>query len=228
MKLTRFLKEEWLQLLILLAPFALIVTLWNSIPERVPSHWGFSGQANGYTTKGIGLFLPPFINIGVAALLLWLSKIDPKAYKMNLPSAVVKPFRLAITALVSFLLCLSVFTAHSTSLNISSPINIAVAIFILFMGNYLPRLKPNYFIGVRTPWTLESPDNWRLTHIFASRLWVIASIIYIILNFLLTEDFREYMFMVYIGVIIVPPFVYSYVIFHKSKRSESGSMHEQA
>jgi uncharacterized membrane protein len=225
MNVKRFLKEEWLQLLILITPFVIMAFAGERLPDRIPIRWNFRGHAKGYGPP----YLLPLLNVGIAALLLWLAKIDPKAFKMNLPNTALKPLRLVLTAFFLAIFCLSILPAFGLNID-SGPLipNVAFPLLFLLIGNFLPAVKPNYFIGVRTPWTLESPDNWRLTHKFTGRLWVIASIVYIVIIFLLPEELREYMFMVYLGVIIVPPFVYSYMIFQKSKRSASASMREQA
>lgn len=218
MERARFLKAEWLQLLILAAPFIIMAIAWNDIPDRVPMHWGINGHPNGYTSKGIGLFILPIINIGLAALLLWLSKVDPKAYKMKLPGESLKPIRLALTAFLSVLICVSIIPSLGTNVN-ASAIDIAVAVLILILGNYLPKVKPNYFIGIRTPWALENSENWQLTHEFSGRLWVIASLLFLILIFFIPAAEREAAFLIFIGITILPPYIYSYVLFQKSKRA---------
>ena len=205
MNRTRFLKNEWPQLLILAAPFVILPLIWSSLPERVPIHWNFSGNPNGYADKGFGLLFIPLINIALAALLGGLAKVDPKAFLMNLPSVAIKP---------------TIAPAVGMDVNQGTIFQIGFPLLFLLMGNFLPTLKPNYFIGVRTPWTLESPENWRLTHKFSGRLWVIASVAYLLLNFVLPQSVREAFQWIYFAVIIVPPLAYSYVIFQKSKRPE--------
>lgn len=214
-----FFKKEWPQLLILIAPLVFIAVEWNQIPDHVPTHWGMSGRVNGYTDKGFGLFLLPAINIGLAALLFSIAKIDPKAYKMNLPSTAMKPIRLIISGFISVLICYSILLGIGNFEFNGSAMNIGMGVLFLLIGNYLPRIKPNYFVGVRTPWALENPENWRLTHIFAGKLWVAASIIYIAAQFFIHADAAESFFIFYLFAIILPPFVYSYLIFQKSKRA---------
>ncbi len=219
MKPLQFLKEEWLQIIILLTPFVLMAATWNSLPDRLPTHWGMSGRVNGYTYKGFGLFIMPTINIGVAALLFWISTIDPKAYKMKLPGTAVKPLRLILTAFISALVCYSVVLGIGNFQINGSAMFIGTGILFLLIGNYLPRVKPNYFVGYRTPWALENPENWRLTHIFAAKLLVVASILEIVLQVFLPADDAKAVYYPYLAVIIFAPFVYSYMIFQKSKRA---------
>ncbi len=217
--MARFLKQEWLQLLILAIPFILLAVTWNQLPDVVPTHWGLSGHPNGYTAKGFGLFVLPIVNIGIAALLLWIGKIDPKAYKMKLPNAAMKPIRLALTAFVSVLVCVGIVSALGANFNSGTLIDIVAGIFFILLGNFLPTVKPNYFVGIRTPWSLENPENWRLTHVFGGRLWVVASVVYLILIFLIPSFAHEAVFLSYLAIIILPPYIYSYVLFQRSKRA---------
>lgn len=216
-----FLRDEWLQILILTIPFILLAVTWSRIPGVVPTHWGLNGRPNGYTSKGFGLFVLPIINIGLAALLLWIGTIDPKAYKMKLPNRAMKPIRLAVTAFVSVLICVSILPALGANLDSGTMIDIVVAIFIFLLGNYLPTVKPNYFVGIRTPWALENPENWRLTHVFGGRLWMIASVVYLIFIFLIPASAHGTVLLTYLGIIILPPYIYSYVLFQRSKHAST-------
>jgi uncharacterized membrane protein len=215
MKRINSLKDEWLQILILLAPWILIAAVWGSIPEFVPMHWDASGHVNGYTEKGLGLVVLPLINVGVAALLFWIATIDPKAYKMKLPSTTLKPLRLIITAFISALTCYSIMLSTADLRVNGSAIYIGTGILFLLIGNYLPRVKPNYFVGYRTPWALENPENWRLTHIFAGKLLIVASILEIAIQVFVPTDDAKVVYYPYLAVIILPPFIYSYVLFQK-------------
>ncbi len=220
MDIKRIIKQEWLQLLILIAPFAAIVLFWDRFPERIPIHWNFNGYANGYADKWVGLLLIPAINIGLVALLGSLGRLDPKVHSINLPAGGMKPMRLVLSI---FLLTIFLFTtiapAAGVEINVGDFFPIVLSLLFFAIGNYLPTVKPNYFIGVRTPWTLDSPENWRLTHQFTGKLWVVASIVYFVLNLVVPAEVRHSFFGIYLGVLIVPPLVYSYLFFQKSKRA---------
>ncbi len=221
MSITRTIKEEWLQVLILIAPFVIMPFVWDQMPDRIPVHWDFNGHANGYSSKGFGLFVLPLINIGLAALLMGLSKVDPKAWMMNVPSITLKPLRLAVTAFMLAIFCVTILSALGAIVNMEMAFGFGLPLLFLIIGNFLPTIKPNYFIGVRTPWTLESPENWRLTHRMAGRLWVITSVVYILLEMVLVGNVPKAVFYVYIGIIIVPPIAYSFYLFQQSKRMTS-------
>jgi uncharacterized membrane protein len=218
MNIARTIKNEWLQLAIFIAPFLIIPFVWGLLPERIPVHFDFHGNPNRFAPKWFGLMILPVVNLGLAALLGALSKVDPKAWLMNISPDALKPVRLIVTCFIFAIFCVTVLYTLGEHVSVEMAFQFGLPILLLLLGNYLPRIKPNYFFGVRTPWALESPDNWRLTHRFAARLWMIVSIAYIVLVIALGDRISETAFWIYLAVIIIPPFVYSWWIFEKSKK----------
>lgn len=94
---------------------------------------------------------------------------------------------------------------------------VSIGILIAITGNYMNSIKPNYFIGIRTPWTLENPDVWKKTHRFASKLWIIGGVLMTISAF--TPFLKDSLFVIVGAVLIlaVIPFIYSYRLFNKLK-----------
>lgn len=216
MRLTKFLKAEWLQLLILIAPFVMLGLVWDRLPERIATHWDLHGNVNGYTSKGFGLFLLPIINIGLALLLGFLPRLDPKAAKMNLGPEVMKRFRIVITAFLVVIFAFILLAPLGIPLDIGVGIRFAVIGLFLVIGNYMPKLKPNYFAGIRLPWTLEDPENWRRTHLFAGHLYVGASLLTLLLEVTLPQGARDVLLIIYIGVLVIVPIAYSFLLWKKS------------
>src|SRR5579883_2973973 len=218
--MSRFLKNEWLQLIILAVPFVLIAIFWNQIPDRVPIHWNYEGHADNFGSKAVGLFIVPLVNIGVAALLGGLGRIDPKYLNMNVPGVVLRPIRLIVTIFLSALFIVTTLPMAGIPINIGDSMQLGLPVLLFFIGNYLQTIKPNYFIGVRTPWTLEDPENWRRTHQFAGRIWMAVSVVYIIAVLLLRFDVPKWMFWSYLGIIGVLPIAFSFIIFQKGKSTK--------
>lgn len=214
-------KEEWLQLLILIAPFIYIPFVWDQLPNTIPTHWDLHGHPNGYSGKAFGTLVLPLMNLALAALLFFFSRIDPKALKMNLPATSLRAVRLLVTGLLFLVFCLTMAIALGTTLDLNVLFRFVMILFFLLLGNYLPTIQPNYFIGVRTPWTLEDPENWRKTHRLAGRLWVIASMITALLEVVLPASIADTFFYLYLGVIIIPPIAYSFWLFQQKKKQRS-------
>jgi len=212
-----------MQVLILLVPFVFVAILWDQVPDRMPIHWDLHGHANGYTSKSFGFLLIPFVNLGIALLLAALPKIHPKTEKLKVSANTIKPIRIVITAFLMVLFLHTTLATLGMGPSIGSSILIELPVLFFLLGYFLPRVQPNYFVGVRTPWTLEDPENWRLTHIMTSRLWMWASVIVIVLELLVPENSHTGLFIAYLSIIIVWPLVYSYWLFRRSVKGMRSS-----
>lgn len=201
-----------------LLPFIYLTYLWNSLPEKVPIHWNYKGEIDDWGTKysliGVAFLLPVLTYV----LMLLIPKIDPKK-RIELMGG--KYYQIKFV-LVVFMSILSLFFIHSSkSQTLSSPILVFVLIGLLFMalGNYFKVIKQNYFLGIKTPWTLESEEVWKLTHILAGKLWIIGGLLIVIFSLVIPENINFYFFITITAIISIVPIVYSYLIFKKIKNS---------
>ena len=214
-----FIRREWLQILILILPFIVLPLAWPYFPERVPTHWGLNGKVNGWMMKGTGFFFTmlilPAINIGLALLLGSLAKIDPKFATVNASSESMRPIRLIVSAFLLILFLIIVGTSAGIEFDMTNSANILIYLLFFVLGLYLPRVKPNYFVGIRDPWTLEDPEIWRRTHTFAGKLWPIAAVIALIAQFVLRSEF---VLIAFVAVVAVTPIVYSFMQYRDKKK----------
>lgn len=208
-------KKEWYNIIMLLLPFIAIPFLWSHLPEQVPIHWNLQGEMDDYGSKTFGLFFIPLLNIGLYLLLLYVPKIDPKKRIM----VNQKPIPVIRTLLVFFLFavhCWMISIALGYQLASSNWMMPGIAVMFLIIGNYMRTIQPNYFIGIRVPWTLEDEDNWRQTHQMASYLWVVGGLLLLILYpFLNTQVYSSFFMVVAIAISIIPC-IYSFY-YYKTK-----------
>jgi uncharacterized membrane protein len=162
---------------VLVLTFAVTLIAWPAMPDPVASHWGFSGEANGYMPKAWGLLLVPFLSVGLAALLLLIPRIDPLR-------ANIGEFREAYERfIVVFLLYLFAVQAFILLWNAGVHVNIALVLCPAFaalfweIGVLLGQAKPNWSIGIRTRWTLSSPKVWEKTHALGGKLFRAVGVI---------------------------------------------------
>jgi uncharacterized membrane protein len=162
--------------LVLVLTFAVTLLAWPSMPALVASHWGFSGEADGYLPKAWGLLLVPFLSLGFAALLLLLPRIDPL-------EANIAEFREAyewfIVVFLLFLLTVQAFILlWNGGIQVSIGLILPPAFAALYyeIGVLVGQARPNWFIGIRTPWTLSSPKVWEKTHALGGKLFRIAGL----------------------------------------------------
>lgn len=213
-KTIEFIKSELINLFILVIPFIIIAIFWGKLPEKIPMHWDFSGNVDTYYNKEIGIIIIPLFNILIYLLFLALPHIDPRGSNYKLFGKTYKILRFSINGLLLFIFMLIILSSLGYELNIGSiVINSTVLLFLIF-GNFLGKIKSNYFIGIRTPWTLENPEIWSKTHRLGGKIWVWSSLFMLVIAFFLNIKILIIVYFVYIGIILIIPTVYSYVL-HK-------------
>ena len=161
----------------LIFTFALTIAIYPTAPDRIVSHWNAAGQADGYMSKFWGLFLIPIIMTGFVALFAVLPRIDP--YKKN-----YEKFRDYyegfILLFVLFMLAIQVqiilwSIGYQISPNLTFPV--LIGILFIYIGFLLGHAEQNWFVGIRTPWTLSSKTVWKKTHELGGKLFKIAGVI---------------------------------------------------
>ncbi|MFK7811174.1 MAG: SdpI family protein [Maribacter sp.] len=203
------LKQELPLLAIVAIPFVYLAYLWNSLPEKVPIHWNINGEIDGWGTKNqlivILLALPVLIYI----LFLVIPIIDPKK---KLEKMGKKFYNLKLL-MVLFMSVLAVFILYSVQSHSGSSIKVVFALlgfFFMGLGNYFQTLQPNYFIGIKTPWTLESETVWKATHKVAGKLWFFGGALLTLAVLVLPAEISFFVFMAGTTLLAIVPIVYSY------------------
>jgi uncharacterized membrane protein len=210
MKLT--LRKELPIIGIVLIPFVYLAFLWNTLPEKVPTHWNYKGEIDRWGDKYslIGLlFLLPVLTY---LLLLIIPKIDPKK-RIDIMGGKYYQIKFILVLLMSLLSLFILYLTKNQSISNPNLIFALIGILIVVMGNYFKVIQPNYFLGIRTPWTLENKEVWKSTHTFASKLWFIGGLLIIIGGIILPDEFFLVVFLSIIALIVIVPMVYSYFKF---------------
>ena len=184
-------KLNWLEVVLLAAPFVALVIYWNDLPARVPTHWDFRGQIDGRMTKVPGILIAPLTALGLSALLHALPWFDPKLRRTpgeeSLMPAVLPIVRIASLLLLDTVFFVQMATSLGRDVAGGRIMMACLLVFFVVMGNYLGNLRPNYFVGIRTPWTLENPETWRATHRLGGRLMFFGALILLVAQWLLSE-----------------------------------------
>ena len=208
------LKKEIPFLAIALIPFAYLIYIWNRLPEKVPMHWNGAGEIDRYGDKK-ELLVMLFMLVGITYFVfLIIPSIDPKQKLQNMGNK-LNNLRMILTLFMSGL---AVFTLYSVQQKNSNPgfVFAIIGLLFAFLGNYFKTIKPNYFIGIRTPWTLENEEVWKKTHELGGKLWFVGGLL-MALTFVLPNEMQLYTFLGITAVITIVPIVYSYLEFKKIK-----------
>lgn len=196
--------------------FTLVV--WSQLPERIPIHWNIRGEVDGWAGKWPGAFLLPALGLGMWLLFRVLPRIDPR--RVNYERFEPTYWTLANVVLVFFALVhvLSLGTALGWSIDAPRVILVALGSLFVALGNYLPRVKPNWWMGIRTPWTLDSDQVWRDTHRLGGKMFVAAGLATIAAALLSPQRGFGLMFAALVLAAMVP-LVYSYVAWRRERLS---------
>jgi len=214
----KLLKNEWLQLLILVLPFCAALLLWDSLPDRMPIHWNARGEIDGYAGKAFATLFLPLLNVALAAIFFLVSAIDPKVLRSqpDVRASFHRMFRivrLSITAFLSLVALAVIVSTVGVPLDIPRTIVIGFALLFGILGNFMGKIRPNYFVGIRTPWTLESKDVWVRTHRLAARLMVAVSIITVAAGFLVPVSALVWIISAVFMLFFLLTFAYSFFIY---------------
>lgn len=205
-----------------IAPVALIIfsalvgfLVYPSLPHQIPSHWNARGIVDDWMNKNLAVLFFPVLTLAVYLLMTFIPFADP--YKKNYLKFARHYFLFrAITVL--FLVLIYFFTlwyAMGLKANIVYFIIPMLSIFIIYTGFFMTKVKRNYFVGIRTPWTIHSEKVWDKTHEFGGKVVVIAGILSLI-----SIISVKYSFIIFISIILIAfsiPVVYSYILFKKEK-----------
>jgi len=209
--------------LLLFAPVAYLIVVWKKLPDTVPMHFDHHGNPDRYGNKAelwATAAIMTIAGIGTYLLITNIHRIDPKRYAREMQDKYDKIAATVVIFLsaIHFFIILSAEKGHIVFG--SGLILAAVSVLLAVLGNYMYNIKPNYFVGIRIPWTLENEDNWKKTHNLAGRLWFTGGILMAILTALLPSTAGVIVFFTGIVILTIIPVVYSYRIFVRSKNNK--------
>lgn len=212
--MNKYTKEAVLWVIILI-PFLWLVRVWNYLPNTVAIHFGLDGKANGWADKSTLPFLIAGLTIGNHLLMLVLPRLDPLK-KIEEMGSKYFSLRLILGLLMSMISCFIIYTAQAGELSNPNYLIAILGIVFALLGNYFQTIRPNYFVGIRTPWTLSNENVWKRTHLLAGRLWLTGGLLSLVLA--LTMELNTVLLSI-LGVIlftiVVVPVALSYWYFQK-------------
>ena len=174
------LKEESVSLVCIAMMFVLGLVLKPYLPEMLPNHWNIYGQVNGYIHKSYGVFFMPFVTLGVYLLLLALPKLDPRAENYIKFSNVYQRLKLMFVLFFVLLYFATLSFAMGWIKDITKIMILLISFIFMLLGNYFGKIRQNYFVGIKVPWTLADEEVWNKTHRFGGRLWVLSGLLGVI------------------------------------------------
>jgi uncharacterized membrane protein len=193
------------------------VLLWNQLPDPVASHWGADDQVNGYMPRVWGVFLMPLITIGMLLLFLVIPSVDPLKTNIQQFRDTFNTFIVLIIAFMVYIHALTlIWNLGYTGFRMSSAMLPAMGLLFIFMGRLITKAKRNFFIGIRTPWTLSSDRVWDETHRVGGKLFIAAGVLALLGAFF--PDYAVWFIMFPVIGASLFSVVYSYVLYREEPK----------
>jgi len=205
-----------LALLIVVAQVIVAIMSYPLLPAQVPSHWNAAGQIDGYLPKWANAVLFPAISLFLFFILRFVTQVGPRLGYQNQRTANREVVNLILVGVLLLMLVIQMLvTAIGLGIRIDVVfvISLAVSILMMFIGNYLGKLRRNFWAGIRTPWTLASDVVWERTHRLGGWLFVLAGLIGVITSFF--PPVRLWGLMVPLLLSVVILVIYSYVAYQR-------------
>ena len=206
-------RKNWKILVItsvmILLPILAGVLLWNQLPAQIPSHWNAAGEIDGWTSKTFSVFGMPLLLLAFQWLCVLGTLADPK--RQNHPTKILHLVFWIIPILSVLLHTIVYAVALGSEVRMEMVMPVFVGLVLAITGNYLPKCKQNYTIGIKIPWTLDSEENWNRTHRFAGRIWVVCGLIIVLTGFIGGVWILLPIFL----LMVLAPVLYSYLLHRK-------------
>jgi uncharacterized membrane protein len=209
--------RRWFGLVIAAVAIGFSIWAYPKLPDRMPTHWDIHGQPNGYSSRLFGVALIPLMILVLTGIAQVLPRIDPRRANY---AKFIGVYWLIINCILLFMVVIH-FAMLASALG--SPVNltrvglVGVGLLLALLGTYLRRVEPNWFLGIRTPWTLSSDAVWRETHRVGGWAFVAGGLLLTACAFL-KPPLVYWVFGVTIGLVAIVPIVWSYVLWRRERQ----------
>lgn len=211
--------RKWYPVALVVLAGILSLLVYGHLPARIPMHWDLQGRVTRFGSRAEGAFLTPLIMLGVTLLIPLLPRIDPRRrnYEKFMPT-----YYLILDAVVTLLFVIHVgvlATALGFHLDMARLVPAGVGVMLVVFGNVLPRVRPNWMVGIRTPWTLSSDRVWVRTHRVGGYLMIAAGLLLVAATVLPLGARASTVTLAVVLLAALAPVVYSYFAWRQENRS---------
>ena len=213
-------KSEIIPLLIILFSIIVSVYFYFNLPTRIPIHWNFAGEIDGWGSGQSHAIYMPAIIIGLYLMFLFLPYLDPRKERYEQFAKVYHIFKIAIIFIFALIYFLTSLAGLGYPINIGIVMPILIGILFLLMGNYMGKLKMNWFVGIKTPWTLSSETVWNKTHRLGGKIFMLSGIL-IMINSLAPMVLRLPIFILTMVFMIIGTIGSSYVFYRLENKKNN-------
>lgn len=207
-------KQDWPLWVFMAGLLLAAVVLYPHLPDKIPGHWNIHGEIDAYYHKSFGAFFEPILLIGIYLLMLFTPLIDPKKNNYLRFAGAYRFLRWAIVLFFGLLYGATILVAMGYPVDVSLLVKAVVAILFIIIGNFMSQFRHNYFVGIKTPWTLANEEVWQRTHRLGARVWVAGGLICLAMA-PVKAPWGAYVFFAALLFMVFIPTVYSYSLYNK-------------
>jgi len=195
--------------LVCLAPIILGLALYGRLPDELPIHFDINGTADSYASKTVACFILP-LGLAVGNLFThFIINADPKKNNANVVIRLIGLWAIPASSLI--FVPITLFKGLGYDIPITMICSALVGLLILVIGNYLPKSRKSYTVGIRLPWTLDSEENWNSTHRFSGFVWVAGGLVILVDAFI----GNLWIMLVIVAILALAPIIYSYLYYRR-------------
>ena len=210
--------RKWIPLLIVAAAIVASLLVYPSLPERVPTHWDLAGRPNGWSSRFWGAWVMPIFIVGAWAIMQILPRIDPRGTNYAKFGGALEGIIVSIMLFMLGMHVIALRAAMGYSVAMERVLPIGLGILFIAIGNLLPRARPNWFVGIRTPWTLSSDRVWEKTHRFGGHVFVGSGIVMLLSGLFLGHSAHIVTFVV-VSLCAAAVLIFSYLEWKREQPS---------
>lgn len=212
-------KRNNVLMILLIAVMAVLAAVsYFYLPEQIPIHWNAAGEIDNFAGR-LFIFLPPVLGAGTVLLLKFTRRIDPRSDNYSRFQKSYDLFGVLLCGLFLVLEAVTIYSSFYPEVKlVDKVVPFSIGLMFLVIGNMMPKFRPNYFVGIKTPWTLANEEVWTKTHRMAGRLWFAGGLVIAAVSFIGTGTMRAIVFGVVTAVLVIIPLLYSYLAFRKFKK----------
>ena len=212
-------KSEIWSILLIIAGLVLSFYFYAHFPERAVTHWGFRGEPNGWSSRAGAAFGTMAMIPGIYLLFILLSLIDPKKERYAEFAKVFQVFKNILITLFFVIYLISGLYNIGYPIRIEFWVPWLIGLLMIVLGNYLGKIKRNWFMGIRTPWTLSSENVWNKTHRVGGWAFMFYGLC-IIISPNLSQTLGMVVFMIGTFAIIFGTLIYSYIVYRQEQNQK--------
>ncbi len=208
------LRRDWPAVALVVAALVAGCFIYPYLPEQVPAHWNLQGQVDRYASRFWGAFGIPLLSAGIYLMMLLLPVLDPRHGNYAKFAGTYQVLKVTIVCFLTGLYVIVVLSALGYSVSVERLVPLGVSLLIVIIGNIMGRIRHNYFVGIKVPWTLASEQVWQKTHRMAAPIWVLAGLAGMVGALFGGKTAAVFLFAP-LSVAVVVPVLYSYLLYRR-------------